>query len=282
MKIKKISIIKLICLFGLLQAPFTNADELFDAANNRNLAQESQLVYKSDQSPSDNVTTEVIDGNNEYKSKSSKNSKIRDVAQNNDAIGEILIQAMSLMGISYKWGGNTPETGMDCSGFIRYVFKKSMGITLPRTADGMSKVGKRVSIDEMQPGDLILFNTLHGRRNSHIGMYIGNNQFIQSPRTGQKIQITEYNNYWRAHTNGIKRIVQETINEDNQVDDVQTFENVRNEALPSGYIKGKYVGKSRRHHLRHTSLPRRTRHAKVHKASRVVKKSVKSLKKKKG
>ena len=161
------------------------------------------------------------------------------VKKPNDAIGSILIQAISLMGISYKWGGNTPETGMDCSGFIRYVFKKSLGINLPRTVAEMAKRGIRIKVSEMEPGDLIFFNTLHGRRNSHIGMYIGNNKFIQSPRTGEKIQITEYNSYWRAHTNGVKRIIDEATNEDGQTS-VTDYENITNEALPGGYIKSKH------------------------------------------
>ena len=65
-----------------------------------------------------------------------------------DAIGDMLLQSISLMGIPYRWGGNTPQTGMDCSGFIRYVFQKSLGITLPRTAAEMAKVGKRINLDE--------------------------------------------------------------------------------------------------------------------------------------
>lgn len=253
MKIKKIGIL-IMCLAGLLYTSISNAD-IFSHSNESSMDKESNIASAPQDTQSDIVTTEFVGGDNKATGATNINP-----SKNNDAIGEILIQAMSLMGISYKWGGNTPETGMDCSGFIRYVFKKSMGITLPRTADGMSKVGKRVSIDEMQPGDLILFNTMHGRRNSHIGMYIGNNQFIQSPRTGQRIQITEYNTYWRAHTNGVKRIVQENSDENNQIDDVQTFENVRNEALPSGYIKGAHVRKGRHH--RHEKIVKKGKHVK--------------------
>src|SRR3990167_8061104 len=72
-----------------------------------------------------------------------------------DGIGNMLMQSISLIGIPYRWGGNTPETGMDCSAFIRYVFKKSMGIDLPRTSAEISKLGKRIHIDQLEPGDLI-------------------------------------------------------------------------------------------------------------------------------
>ena len=219
-KIKKYFAHLIMCFCVIAHINNVNADGLFNSIeeNNQQDSRSSELS-----TPSDVVITEVVGDDD-----------IGNSAGTGDAIGEILIQAMSLMGISYKWGGNTPETGMDCSGFIRYVFKKAMGITLPRTVAEMAKVGKRVSVDQMEPGDLMFFNTLRGRRNSHIGMYIGDNKFIQSPRTGQKIQITEYNSYWRSHTNGIKRIIQDDLNEGGEV---KTFENVRNEALPSGYIK---------------------------------------------
>ncbi|MBY0379555.1 MAG: C40 family peptidase [Burkholderiales bacterium] len=242
MKIKKITFLTLLCASCIFKyGVFVNADQISDivaAHSNQNLATtESQAI------PSGIVTTDTVDN-----------------TKNNDAIGEILIQAMSLMGISYKWGGNTPETGMDCSGFIRYVFKKSMGINLPRTANEMSKVGIRVTTDEMQPGDLIFFNTLHGRRNSHMGMYIGNNQFIQSPRTGQRIQISEYNNYWRSHTNGVKRIVQEKDTDSTQSNDnIQTFEYVKNQALPTGYI-GTKKGKHIHHHVLGKKSAKKTKH----------------------
>lgn len=148
-----------------------------------------------------------------------------------DAIGDMLLQSVSLMGIPYRWGGNTPETGMDCSGFIRYVFKKSLGITLPRTANEMSKLGKRVSINQLQPGDLLFFNIHH--MNSHVGMYIGDNKFIQSPHTGDQIKISEFNDYWRSHLNGAKRIVAED-QDDSGNTTIEDYQDIDDEALPSG------------------------------------------------
>ncbi len=172
-------------------------------------------------------------------------------AHSKDAIGSMLLQAVSLMGISYQWGGNTPETGMDCSGFIRYVFQKSLGITLPRTAAEMAKVGKRVSVNDLEPGDLMFFNTGRGS-NTHIGMYIGNNKFIQSPRTGEKIQITEFDGFYRTHFNGAKRIIQENEDDDGNTT-VVDYQNVRSQALP--------VAKSRKNrHTRRVSS-KRNRHS---------------------
>ena len=157
--------------------------------------------------------------------------------QSQDAIGNMLLQSISLIGIPYRWGGNTPEEGMDCSGFIRYIFKKSMGITLPRTAAEMATVGKRVSLDELEPGDLLFF-TIHHNRIDHVGMYIGDNKFIQSPHTGDTIKVTELTSPWRAHITGAKRIVQEDEN-DNGSTTVESYQEVRDEALPSraGYSR---------------------------------------------
>lgn len=169
-------------------------------------------------------------------------------AHSNDAIGNMLLQAVSLMGIPYKWGGNTPETGMDCSGFIRYVFQKSLGITLPRTAAGMARVGKRVSFSNMEPGDLIIFNTGRGR-NTHIGMYLGDNKFIQAPHTGTDIQITELSSRWRSKINGVKRIVQENEDDDGNVV-VENYQEIDDEGLPVGSYGRKHGHSRRGHHVK--------------------------------
>ena len=160
--------------------------------------------------------------------------------QSQDAIGNMLLQSISLMGIPYRWGGNTPQTGMDCSGFIRYVFQKSLGITLPRTAAEMAKVGKRISLDELEPGDLVFFSERRGGKMiiGHVGMYIGNNKFIQSPHTGDSIKISELNSSWRSKISGAKRIVQENQNDKGETT-LESYQDVNNEALPvkSGYSK---------------------------------------------
>jgi cell wall-associated NlpC family hydrolase len=246
-------IITVIGILGLLQFTYVSADKLDNSKISTKVKNEA--IFESDLAKSISSQLEaehlaVTPTNIKSDKLPTKNKSVNNT--NNDAIGEILIQAVSLMGISYKWGGNTPETGMDCSGFIRYVFQKSMGITLPRTAAGMSRVGKRVSINDMQPGDLILFNTIGGRRNTHIGMYIGNNQFIQSPRTGERIQITPYNSYWRAHTNGIKRIIQEVGSDSGKVEHIQTYQNIEDQALPTGYVPGAFKHKARHQRYKHS------------------------------
>ena len=140
-------------------------------------------------------------------------------------LATMLLQAVALMGVSYHWGGNTPSSGLDCSGFVRYVFKKSLGITLPRTAAEMAKVGSEVDISDLQPGDLLFFNTRHTRNHymgiSHIGIYLGENKFIQAPHTGEQIQVTDFAGYWRAHFILAKRIDEKLINESSSADEDQ-------------------------------------------------------------
>lgn len=151
--------------------------------------------------------------------------------QSQDAIANMLLQSVSLMGIAYKWGGNTPTSGMDCSGFIRYVYQKSLGISLPRTAAEQARVGKKVSIDNLEPGDLMFFNSRRGS-NTHVGMYLGNNKFIQSPRTGENIQISDFSGNWRKNFNGAKRIVQKNPATGDDDAGLENLQGIRDEALP--------------------------------------------------
>lgn len=130
-----------------------------------------------------------------------------------DKAEEVLMQALSLTGIQYKYGGNSPETGFDCSGFVRYVFSQATKITLPPTARAISQMGKTVKKEELQPGDLVFFNTLKSAF-SHVGIYMGNNKFIHSPSSGGKVRVENMDNtYWKTRFNGAQRI--ETAPEQN-------------------------------------------------------------------
>lgn len=125
---------------------------------------------------------------------------------------EVLFQALSLTGIQYKYGGNTPETGFDCSGFVRYVFSQAAQITLPPTARSISQLGKTIKKDELQPGDLVFFNTLKAAF-SHVGIYMGDNKFIHAPRAGANVRVENMEtSYWRSRFNGAKRIETEAKN----------------------------------------------------------------------
>ncbi len=122
--------------------------------------------------------------------------------------GEVLINALSLTGVRYKYGGNSPETGFDCSGFVRYVFKQAASLSLPHSALAISQLGKAVPKDELQPGDLVFFNTLRSTF-SHVGIYLGDNRFIHSPSRGGKVRVESMDDvYWAKNFNGAQRIDQ--------------------------------------------------------------------------
>ena len=119
---------------------------------------------------------------------------------------EVIINALSLTGIKYKFGGDSPETGFDCSGFVRYVFRNAANLTLPPTARAISQLGKTVNKDELQPGDLVFFNTLKSAF-SHVGIYIGDNKFIHAPRSGATVRVENMQqSYWSSRFNGAQRL----------------------------------------------------------------------------
>ena len=125
-----------------------------------------------------------------------------------DRAREVLVNALSLTGVKYQYGGNSPETGFDCSGFVRYVFKQSYSLTLPHSALAISQLGQAVPKSELQPGDLVFFNTLKNTF-SHVGIYLGNNRFIHSPSVGGKVRIEDMQDgYWSKRFNGAQRLDQ--------------------------------------------------------------------------
>jgi hypothetical protein len=119
---------------------------------------------------------------------------------------EISIQAMGLVGIPYRWGGNTPDSGFDCSGLVKYVLARSASVDLPRTTAEMSERGQSVDPDEIAAGDLVFFNTT-GRAHSHVGIYVGNLRFVNAPSTGGTVRLDYLTNpYWARRFDGIRRM----------------------------------------------------------------------------
>ena len=122
---------------------------------------------------------------------------------------EVLMKAFSLTGIKYTYGGKTPESGFDCSGFVSYVFRNAINLTLPPSARAISQIGKTIKKDELQPGDLVFFNTLKSAF-SHVGIYIGDNKFIHAPRTGAAVRVESMQaSYWSSRFNGGQRLDKE-------------------------------------------------------------------------
>ncbi|MFM0323062.1 C40 family peptidase [Caballeronia glebae] len=120
--------------------------------------------------------------------------------------GDVVVGALNMIGVRYRWGGNTPDSGLDCSGFVRYVFQDTLGMTLPRRAEEMSRVGEKVTVADLKPGDLVFFNTMR-RSFSHVGIYIGDNKFVHSPSTGSTIRVDDMEDgYWEKRFQGARRI----------------------------------------------------------------------------
>ena len=147
-----------------------------------------------------------------------------ETAQNSwqDKAQEVLINALSLTGIQYKYGGNSPATGFDCSGFVRYVFRNAANLTLPPTARAIAQIGKSVQKDELQPGDLVFFNTLKSAF-SHVGIYLGDNKFIHAPSKGKAVQVESMqNSYWSSRFEGAQRLDEEVEKSNNATGISQT------------------------------------------------------------
>ncbi|KGK88146.1 hydrolase [Desulfosporosinus sp. HMP52] len=120
-----------------------------------------------------------------------------------DKTNQLISTAKSFLGVPYKWGGTTPS-GFDCSGFTRYVFA-SQNITLPRVSIDQYGVGTAVSFNNLIPGDLVFFTLVPGKQVSHVGIYIGDNQFI-SATSSKGIAIYGFTPYWSKAYVGAKRV----------------------------------------------------------------------------
>lgn len=131
----------------------------------------------------------------------------RTLGGKHDDAGDLLMNAMGLLGVAYRFGGNSPVSGLDCSGFMQYIFKKSMRINLPRTSAEMATVGRAVERSQLQPGDMVFFRTAGGGRISHVGMYIGNGRMVHAPRSGKSIEIVGITSgYWHQKYATARRV----------------------------------------------------------------------------
>ncbi|WP_153146164.1 C40 family peptidase [Dechloromonas sp. H13] len=125
-----------------------------------------------------------------------------------NAAQDVILQGLKLVGVRYRFGGNDEDAGLDCSGFVRLVFKNSLGAQLPRTAAEMSQVGQRIDTTQLKPGDLVFFNTMR-RTFSHVGIYLGDNHFLHAPRTGAEVRVESMeDSYWIKRYNGARRIIE--------------------------------------------------------------------------
>lgn len=119
---------------------------------------------------------------------------------------ELLLETFALVGTRYKYGGDSPESGFDCSGLVQYVFNRALGWALPRNTHEISRVGDPIGRDELQPGDLVFFDTLQ-RPFSHVGIYVGEQRFIHAPSNGGRVELVNMTDrYWQSRYNGARRM----------------------------------------------------------------------------
>ena len=124
-----------------------------------------------------------------------------------DRTSELVLNAMSFLGVPYRRGGNSVETGFDCSGFVRAIYEQTVGLVLPRKADDQAAVTQVIERQELQPGDLVFFNTMR-RAFSHVGIYVGEGKFIHSPKPGQQVRVEDMSgSYWQRRFDGARRVV---------------------------------------------------------------------------
>lgn len=121
---------------------------------------------------------------------------------------DILFRAIGLVGTPYRYGGNTPRGGFDCSGLVDYVYRDVAGIELPRTAEEISRIdAPSVPRGELESGDIVFFRT-QGRQVGHVGIYVGKNRFVHAPNEGGTVRLDYLDApYWRDRFGGAKRVL---------------------------------------------------------------------------
>jgi len=117
----------------------------------------------------------------------------QDSAKRND----VVMYAFGLINVDYRFGGANPESGLDCSGMVSYIYQNSLGLKLPHNAARIAHLGRDISPSELRPGDLVFFNT-QNRPYSHVGIYIGDDRFIHAPHTNGKIEVSSLKNRYFA------------------------------------------------------------------------------------
>ncbi|MEO7936885.1 MAG: C40 family peptidase [Dokdonella sp.] len=124
-----------------------------------------------------------------------------------DLANAVLFRAMSLVGTRYRFGGNTPDSGFDCSGLVGYVFRDAIGVRLPRTSAELGELKQPdVSLKHLQSGDLVLF--ADHRRISHVGIYVGNGRFVHAPNSGGTVRLDRLDAPgWKDTFRGGKRVI---------------------------------------------------------------------------
>lgn len=138
-------------------------------------------------------------------------TKLERVGHNvTDRASDLVVTAMGFLGVPYKRGGNTAETGFDCSGFVRAMYEKTIGLVLPRRANEQAAATEAIDKKDLRPGDLVFFNTMK-RAFSHVGIYVGEGKFIHSPKPGAQVRVENMGqSYWQRRFDGARRVLSQS------------------------------------------------------------------------
>ena len=124
------------------------------------------------------------------------------------AANSVLMRAISLVGTPYRYGGNTPDGGFDCSGLVNYVFRDMLDLRLPRTSRELAGFqGPKIEPQRLAAADLVFFGS--GTQVTHVGIYVGEGRFVHAPSSGGTVRLDHLDgSYWQRHYSGAKRILQ--------------------------------------------------------------------------
>lgn len=125
---------------------------------------------------------------------------------------DMVLAALSLIGSPYKYGGDNPDTGFDCSGLVKYVLGLTSPIVLPRSSDEMYRegFGRKIAVEELKAGDLLFFRIGKSKRVNHVAVFIGENRFVHAPASGGFVRVDKMGDkYWTRYFLGAKRVLPE-------------------------------------------------------------------------
>jgi cell wall-associated NlpC family hydrolase len=123
-----------------------------------------------------------------------------------DTATDLVGNALSFLGVPYRRGGHSAESGFDCSGFVKAMYEQTVGLILPRKAEQQAAATQRIDQADLQPGDLVFFNTMR-RAFSHVGIYIGEGKFVHAPKPGAEVRVESMSvSYWTRRFDGARRV----------------------------------------------------------------------------